>query len=36
VVLEEHGEDNCTDRVKNEVLQGIKEERSILRTLTYR
>ena len=36
MVLEERVEDNCTDRIINEVLQGIKEERTILRTLTYR
>jgi hypothetical protein len=24
---------NCTDRVKNEVLQGVKEERNIVHTI---
>jgi hypothetical protein len=36
VVLGKDGKDNFTDRVKIEVLQGIKRKRIILRTLTHR
>jgi DNA-directed RNA polymerase sigma subunit (sigma70/sigma32) len=35
-VLEEDGDDNFTHHVQNEVLEGIKRERDILRTLTHR